>query len=197
MSGDGSRDTPSTVVGAIAAGVAPAPFLVTYSVLFILHGTVFPVDPPDITGSKNGEALAGVLALAFLAVIVVGLGLFLSQRTRWLFLVGQLATLGVSVDFLLDSTSGRPAVPFVLAITSTAAVVLGCVPASWSWTSADDDSAPPGGRRSQGDQVDEWGMPTHWDSGDQPGGWAAAEPDGGPIDPNPGAGHSASAPKSA
>src|SRR5207247_522232 len=82
--------------GAIAAGVAPAPFLVTYSVLFLLHGTVFPVDPPDITGSRAGEALAGVVALAFLIAIVLGLAWLLSRRTRWLFLGGQLLALGVS-----------------------------------------------------------------------------------------------------
>src|SRR5947208_211970 len=104
------RDTPPTVIGAIAAGVAPAPFLLTYAVLFILHGTVFPVDPPDITGSQGGEALAGLAALGFLAVIVVGVAWFLSGRTRWLFLAGQLATLGTCIDFVLDSTSGPPAV---------------------------------------------------------------------------------------
>ena len=130
---DEERDTPPTVIGAIAAGVAPAPFLLTYAVLFILHGTVFPVDPPDITGSKVGEALAGLVALAFLLVIVIGLGLFLSRRTRWLFLAGQLATLGVCINFVLDSSSGDPEVPFVLIVCSGLAVVLGCLPASWAW----------------------------------------------------------------
>lgn len=131
---DEERDTPPTVIGAIAAGVAPAPFLLTYAVLFILHGTVFPVDPPDITGSKGGEALAGLVALAFLLVIVLGLGWFLSRRTRWLFLAGQLATLGTCVDFVLDSSSGDPQVPIVLIICSALAIVLGCLPPSWAWT---------------------------------------------------------------
>ena len=134
---DEERETPPTVIGAIAAGVAPAPFLLTYAVLFILHGTVFPVDPPDITGSKGGEALAGLVALAFLLVIVVGLGWFLSRRTRWLFLAGQLATLGTCVNFLLDPSSGQPEVPLVLAVCSGLAIVLGCVPPSWAWASRD------------------------------------------------------------
>jgi hypothetical protein len=134
---DEERDTPPTVIAAIAAGVAPAPFLLTYAVLFILHGTVFPVDPPDITGSKGGEALAGLVALAFLLVIVIGLGWFVSRRTRWLFLVGQLATLGTCINFLLDSSSGQPEVPLVLAICSVLAVGLGCLPPSWAWASAD------------------------------------------------------------
>ena len=127
------RETPPTVIGAVAAGVAPAPFLLTYAVLFILHGTVFPVDPPDITGSQGGEALAGLVALAFLVLVVLGLSWFLSGRTRWLFLAGQLATLGTCVNFLLDSTSGQPEVPVVLIIASGAAVVLACVPPSWAW----------------------------------------------------------------
>jgi hypothetical protein len=135
MSDDEDRTTPPTVVGAIAAGVAPAPFLVTYAVVFILHGTVFPVDPPDVTTTRGGEALAGLVALVFLAGIGLGLGWLLSGRSRWLFLVGQLATLGASIDFLVDSTSGEPEVPAVLALASAAAIVLGCLPASWRWTS--------------------------------------------------------------
>jgi hypothetical protein len=131
---DDDRDTPPTVIGAIAAGVAPAPFLLTYAVLFILHGTVFPVDPPDITGSQGGEALAGLVALACLVVLVVSLAWFLSGRTRWLFLAGQLAVLGTCINFVLDSTSGQPEVPIVLIIASGLAVVLGCVPPSWAWT---------------------------------------------------------------
>jgi hypothetical protein len=138
---DDDRDTPPTVIGAIAAGVAPAPFLLTYAVLFILHGTVFPVDPPDITDSQGGEALAGLVALGFLAVIVVGLAWFLSGRTRWLFLAGQLATVGTCISFVLDSTSGQPEVPIVLIIASGLAVVLGCVPPSWAWTARERPDA--------------------------------------------------------
>jgi len=140
---DEERETPPTVIGAIAAGVAPAPFLLTYAVLFILHGTVFPVDPPDITGSQGGEALAGLVALAFLGLIVLGLGWFLSGRTRWLFLAGQLATLGTCINFLLDSTSGQPDVPIVLIVASGAAVILGCVPPSWSWTAPERPARHP------------------------------------------------------
>src|SRR3954447_16161175 len=100
MSDDPESGTPPTVVAAIAAGVAPAPFLATYAVLFLLHGTVFPVDPPDVTGSHAREALAGLVALAFLVANVLGLAWLLSRRTRWLFLLGQLAALAASVDFV-------------------------------------------------------------------------------------------------
>lgn len=144
---DEERETPPTVIAAIAAGVAPAPFLLTYAVLFILHGTVFPVDPPDITGSAGGEAFAGLVALVFLLLIVLGLGWFLSGRTRWLFLAGQLATLGTCIYFLLDSTSGQPDVPIVLIIASVLAIGFGCLPPSWAWTAAprrDAADEPPG-----------------------------------------------------
>ncbi len=147
---DEDRETPPTVIGAIAAGVAPAPFLLTYAVLFILHGTVFPVDPPDITGSPGGEALAGLVALAFLAVIALGLGWLLSGRTRWLFLAGQLATLGACIDLLLDSTSGQPEVPIVLIVASSAAVVLACVPPSWAWTTRERLTTDPDGLADTG-----------------------------------------------
>ena len=203
---DGYRETPPTVIGAIAAGVAPAPFLVTYSVLFILHGTVFPVDPPDITGSRGGEALAGVVALAFLAVIVIGLGWLLSQRTRWLFLAGQAATLAVSVDFLLDSSSGGPAVPLVLALTSTR-------PSSWAAFPVVALSGNLGREVAAGSRPGRHAQPgdhpsresQYWDGtadyGDPaypaPSIWVSAESDGGPVDPNPGGGHSARTPHSA
>jgi hypothetical protein len=140
---DETRETPPTVIGAIAAGVAPAPFLLTYAVLFILHGTVFPVDPPDITGSQGGEALAGLVALACLVVLVISLAWFLSGRTRWLFLAGQLAVLGTCINFVLDSSSGQPEVPIVLIIASGLAIGLACAPPSWAWAAPERPVAAP------------------------------------------------------
>ena len=206
MFDDHDRETPATVVGAIAAGVAPAPFLVTYSVLFILHGTVFPVDPPDITGSRGGETLAGVIALVFLGAIILGLGWFLSRRTRWFFLAGQLTTLAVSIDLLVDSTSGQPQVPIVLALTSTASIVLGCLPPSWNWTSDKPPAAPGRRRRSAAQPRRARHAPTSefalqgsdWDEETRhgPGIWPV-DPNAGPYDPNPGGGHGVGSPRSA
>jgi hypothetical protein len=172
---DEVRDTPPTIIGAIAAGVAPAPFLLTYAVLFILHGTVFPVDPPDITGSHGGEALAGVVALAFLLLLLLSLAWLLSGRTRWLFLAGQLATMGASVNFVLDSTSGQPDVPVVLIVASAVAIVLAVVPASWAWAAPqrDDDAPPAHAHRSAVEPYDRG-------RGIRP----PIESMGGPIDPN-------------
>jgi hypothetical protein len=186
MPDDEERETPPTVVGAIAAGVAPAPFLVTYSVLFILHGTVFPADPPDITGSHGGETLAGVIALVFLVLIVLGLGWLLSRRTRWLFLAGQLTVLGLSIDFLFDPTSGAGTVPLVLALTSAASITLGCVPPSWRWVSSDSARhASSGGGVEPPEAEPDPGLDL----------WT---PDvgGGPVDPNPAGWRGAAGPQS-
>ena len=181
MPDEDASGTPPTVIGAIAAGVAPAPFLLTYSILFLVHGTVSPVDPPDITGSRAGEAIAGLVALAFLGLIVLGLARFLSRRARWLFLAGQLATLALSIDFLVDATSGQPEVPFALAVASAGAVVLGCVPPSWNWIDA------PRPRHASGATT---GLSPALPA--EPGIWG--ETGAMPIDPNPGGGFTAGHP---
>jgi len=128
----GPRHT-ATVVGAIAAGVAPAPFLVTYSVVFILHGTVFPVDPPpDITTTHGGEALAGLVRAAVPRCHRHRARLFLSGRSRWPFLVGQWPrSARRSTSSSTRHRASRGAV--ILALASATAVVLGCLPASWKW----------------------------------------------------------------
>ena len=53
-------------------------------------------------------------------------------RRRWPFVLGQLATFGTALDFVLDSTTGSPAVPIVLLSTSGVAVVLAFLPPSWA-----------------------------------------------------------------
>ncbi|SDJ15407.1 hypothetical protein SAMN05444157_2004 [Frankineae bacterium MT45] len=133
FSEDDLKDTPPIVIGSIACGVAPIPFLLTYSAIFLMHGTVFPVDPPDVTNSRFGEAMAGVVAVVYLVAIIVSIGWFLSQRRRWFFLLGQLVSFVVAVDFLLDSSTGDPEVPLMLVITTLGAMVLGLLPTSYHW----------------------------------------------------------------
>lgn len=130
---DDFKETPGIVIAAIACGVAPVPFLVTYSAIFLMHGTIFPVDPPDITGSRLGEALCGVLALIYLFAIISSIGWFLSQKRRWTFLVFQLLSLGFALDFLLDTSKGDPEVPLLLVFTTLGALVLGLLPVSHRW----------------------------------------------------------------
>ncbi len=132
---------PPSVIAAVSLGIAPVPFLGIYATLFILRGTIFPVSPPDITSTRGGEALSGVVALVYLIAIVVGVYLLLSQRDRWLFLVGQLVCLVVSVEFVLHPSSGEPGVPILLGVTSALAILFCLVGPSWAWV------AGPGTRR--------------------------------------------------
>ncbi|MCU1658979.1 MAG: hypothetical protein JWO57_3635 [Pseudonocardiales bacterium] len=133
---DFDRETPPVVIASIALGVAPLPFLAVYAVLFIAHGVFYPVQPPDITGSRAGEAVAGIVALALFVVLIATIVWFLNGRRRWPFVLGQLATVGTSVDFVLDSTTGAAAVPVVLLATSGAALVLAFLGPSWAHVGA-------------------------------------------------------------
>ncbi|MEO6885048.1 MAG: hypothetical protein ABI232_02010 [Jatrophihabitantaceae bacterium] len=121
-------DTPPQVVGAIAAGVAPLPFLGVYAVLFLIHGSVHPVIPPDITNSKRGEFVAGVIALALFVLFSLSVLWLLNRRRRWVFVICQAATLGTAVDFVIDRTTGSIAVSALLLVTSAVAFVLSVLP---------------------------------------------------------------------
>jgi hypothetical protein len=127
-------ETPQPVIWSVALGVGPLPFLAVYAVLFLAHGLIYPVNPPDITGSRGGEAIAGVVALALFVIGTIVLFWFLNGRRRWPFVLAQLAALGTCIAFLLDSTTGSPAVPSVLALTSAAALVLAALPSTWRHT---------------------------------------------------------------
>lgn len=130
MDDDAPRPTAGPVVAAIALGVAPLPLLAVYSVLFIAHGSVHPVVPPDITRTKHGELLAGFIALALFVLMTLTLMWFLNRRRRWPFAIGQLATLVTSIDFIVDSTTGPPGIPALLAVTSLIALVITLLPVS-------------------------------------------------------------------
>jgi hypothetical protein len=133
---DDMRETPPVVIGSIAAGVGPTPFLAVYAVLFIAHGFFHPVQPPDITTTRSGEAAAGIIAGVLMLAMVITIWWFLNGRRRWPFVIGQLATLVTSIDFLLDPTKGGPGVPAVLAVTSATALLLAFLPPSWAWVGA-------------------------------------------------------------
>lgn len=128
---DESRDAPPVVIGAVAAGVAPLPFLAVYAVLFISRGTVHPVTPPDVGNSKTTELIAGLIALALFVIGSLAAYWLLDGRRRWPFLVCQLALLATAIDFVIDSTTGSPAIPIVLAATSLIALLLAMAPATW------------------------------------------------------------------
>jgi len=123
-------DAPATTIAAAALGVAPLPFLAVYAVLFIVHGSINPVVPPDITTTKHGELVAGLIALGLFIVGALSVAWLLNARFRLLFILGQAATLATSIDFISDSTTGSPEIPILLAVTSGAALVLCLLPPS-------------------------------------------------------------------
>ncbi|HJQ43340.1 MAG TPA: hypothetical protein VJ831_09665 [Jatrophihabitantaceae bacterium] len=126
--------TPTPVIWSVALGVGPLPFLGVYSVLFIAHGFVYPVNPPDITSTQHGEGVSGIIAAVLFLLGVVFLWWYLNGKRRWPFVIGQLATFVTCVDFILDSTTGSPAVPLLLVVTSGVAIVLALLPAGWDHT---------------------------------------------------------------
>ncbi len=132
------------VIGAVAAGVAPLPFLAVYAVLFITRGTVHPVTPPDVGDSKTSELLAGLLALALFIIGSLAAYWLLDGRRRWLFVLCQLALLATSIYFLSDRSSGSATIPILLAITSLASLVLAMMPVTWEHLRQD---VPPWMRR--------------------------------------------------
>jgi hypothetical protein len=123
------------VVGAVAAGTAPLPFLAVYAVLFIVHGGVHPVAPPDITSSPHGELMAGIVALVLFVVAVIALLWMLNGTRRWPFLLVQLGLLATAVDFLADDTKGGRAISFLVALACLAALALALAPDSWAYLS--------------------------------------------------------------
>ena len=135
-------ETPDRVSWAVAAGVWPLPLLGVYAVLFLLHGLVYPVQPPDIGNSRTAEAVAGFVALVLLILGAITIMWFLNGRRRWPFLLLQAATFGTAVFFLVDPRTQSWAVPLVLVFTSITAIVLAFAPESaayvgssvtWPW----------------------------------------------------------------
>lgn len=127
---DFPRETPPSVIGAVAAAVGPLPFLAVYSVVFIGHGVFYPVEPPDITRTRTGEAIFGFGAVVVALLLIVTIWWFLSGRRRWSFVLAQLAVLATTIAFITDPNTGSPTVPLVLVVTSVAALVLAFLPGS-------------------------------------------------------------------
>jgi len=128
---DEVRETPNAVIWAVAAGTAPLPFLAVYAVMFIVHGGVHRVVPPDITNSSQGELIAGFIALALFLIGIVALYWMMNGRRRWPFLLVQLGMLATAIDFFLDVTKGGRLVSFVVGIAALAAIVCALLPSAW------------------------------------------------------------------
>ena len=127
------RSTPTPVVITVALGIAAAPLLMIYAFLFLVHGLVVPVYPPDVGSSRAVEALWGTAALGFAALLVVGAYRLLQRRGRTLHLIAQLAVFAGCMALLLDPAAGGRVVPILLGLASFAATLAALVAASWNW----------------------------------------------------------------
>lgn len=127
------EDAPPVVVGAVAAGVTPLPFLAVYAILFIARGTVHPVTPPDVGHSKTAELVAGLVALALFVLGALAAFWLLDARRRWPFMGYQLALLGTSIYLIADRTSGSATIPVLLTATALIALVLAALPQTWTY----------------------------------------------------------------
>lgn len=126
-------DTPNSVIGAVVAGSVVVPFLIVLGFLFIVHGIFVNVDQPDVTDSRQGEAAVGLAIVVMLGFVLFGLNRMLSGRDRWVFLAGQALTFGISLDFVIDRSSGDPLVPAIVMLASLAAIALVFAPDSRGW----------------------------------------------------------------
>ena len=128
---DDDGPTPGVVTGAVSVGTAPLPFLAVYTMLFLGHGLIHPVHPPDITSSQRGETIAGCVTAALFVLLCFGIVWFLNGSRRWPFAIMQLAVAGAGVYFLVDSTKGGPLVSALLLLAAALALVLAFAPAAW------------------------------------------------------------------
>lgn len=128
---DIDRDAPPPVVAATAVGTAPLPIIGVYAVMFLIHGSLHPVQPPDVTSSKTGEFIVGWVALAVFVALTAALIMFLNGRRRWPFAVLQLGILGLCVDFAAQDTVSGQRVSILIALLTAAALVLAFAPAAW------------------------------------------------------------------
>ncbi|GAB2462246.1 hypothetical protein [Jatrophihabitans fulvus] len=128
---DLDHESPAVVVGAVSIGTAPLPFLAVYATLFILHGTISPAHPPDITDSQTGELIAGIVAAVLFVALSVALWMFLGGRRRWPAALGEAAVLGTTIWFLTDETKGGAMISALLLLTSLVSLVLSFAPDGW------------------------------------------------------------------
>jgi nitrate reductase NapE component len=125
--------TPGVVIAAVAAATVVVPFLMVYAFLFIVRGMFVQVEQPDITDSRSGEAVAGLIALAFLVFVLWGMIRLLNGQHRLVFWLGQLVTAGTAGKLVFDSSSGNPQIPVVVLGAAVLALVLSVLPASTHW----------------------------------------------------------------
>jgi hypothetical protein len=130
---DVDREAPPAVVAAVAIGTAPLPIIGVYTVLFLVHGSLRPVSPPDVTSSKQGEFLVGWIALAVFILLAFALFWLLNGRRRWPFALMQLGLMALCIDFASDNTVSGRFVSILIAITSLVALGFAFTPPAWRY----------------------------------------------------------------
>ncbi len=165
---DDPRPTPPSVVTAVAFGTAPVPFIAVYAVLFIVHGTVHPVVPPDITSSTQGELVAGIVAAVLFLISLLALVWVVNGHRRWPFAIVQAGMLGTAVFFLIDGSEGGTLWSVLVAIAAMAALVFVFLPSAWQHF----DVVLPGQRLKTGSAAPPRARPTP--AGSAPAGSAPA-----------------------
>jgi hypothetical protein len=128
---DEDRESPPAVIGAVAAGTAPLPFLAVYATVFIVHGGFHHVIPPDITRTNDGELGVGFVCFAIFVIGAVTELWMLNGSRRWPFVVVQAGLLGTAIDFMIDPTKGGRAASAVVILTTLIALVLSAHPQAW------------------------------------------------------------------
>jgi hypothetical protein len=136
---DYTHQTPATVTAAVAGASAALPFLAVYAVIFIIHGSIKPVHPPDVTSTTGGELVAGLIAAALFVLLSLSLAWFLGGVRRWPLAVIELGITAASVDFIVDETRGGRSVAALVLLASLVSLVLMFAPSSWWWL---DRTAP-------------------------------------------------------
>src|SRR4051794_10283367 len=133
MRDDYTHETPGPVTGAVASGSAALPFLAVYAVIFLIHGSIKPVHPPDITSSKTGEFVAGLIAAALFVALSVSLLWLLSGRRRWPLALLQLGIGAVALDIVVDETKGGRTIGLLVLVACVVSLVLMFSPSAWWW----------------------------------------------------------------
>lgn len=132
MSDDDDLPTPGIVTGAVSVGTAPLPFLAVYTLLFLGHGLIHPVHPPDITSTQRGEVIAGCVTAALFVLLCTSVIWFLNGSRRWPFAVLQLGVSATGAYFLADGTKGGPVISVLLMLAGLLSLVLAFAPDAWT-----------------------------------------------------------------
>lgn len=132
MADDDVAPTPSAVTAAVSVGTAPLPFIAVYAALFVLHGAVHPVHPPDIGNSPDQELVAGLITTVLFVVMTASLVMFLNRKRRWFYAALQVLVMAGCIDVLIDSTKGGRGVALLLVLTTVISLFFGFAPDSWT-----------------------------------------------------------------